>query len=43
MNWGGLTIRFKVGRETIVLQEDSSLDKSQVSLKLIVKSLMNGK
>lgn len=42
VNLGTLTMHFKVEEETIVLQGDPSLDKSQVSLKSIVKSIKNG-
>lgn len=42
VNWGTLTMSFRVGDKTVVLQGNPSLDETQVSLKSIVKSLKEG-
>lgn len=42
MNWGELTMTFEVNRETVVLQGDSSLMKSQISLKTMIKAIREG-
>lgn len=42
MNWGELTMRFEVNGETVVLQGDSSLMKSQISLKTMIKAIREG-
>lgn len=42
LNWGTLTMHFKAGGETIVLQGDPSLDKTQVTLKSSVKTFTDG-
>lgn len=38
VNWGMLKIRFKIAYESVVLQGDPSLHKTQVSLKSMFKA-----